>query len=118
MLFPSNGLRIPILGREGMAMLVNRNITVGTLRTSVRLEPEFWTALTDIAAREKVTVDQLCTVIDGHLGDMGRTAGIRVFVTSYFAATSTDTRPAQVQTAFSGASACRTGEQHSQRAFG
>jgi hypothetical protein len=49
---------------------------------------------------------------------MGRTAGIRVFITSYFAATSTDTRPAQVQTAFSGASAYRTGEQHSQRAFG
>lgn len=67
-------------------MLVNRNITVGSLRTSVRLEPEFWTALTDIAAREKLDVDQLCTIIDGHLGDLGRTAGIRVFIASYYAA--------------------------------
>ena len=67
-------------------MLVNRNITVGDLRTSVRLEPQFWTALTDIAARERLSVDQLCTVIDGHLGELGRTAGIRVFIASYFAA--------------------------------
>ncbi len=64
-------------------MFVNRNITVGSLRTSVRLEPEFWTALTEISAREKLGIDQLCTMIDGHLGELGRTAGIRVFITSY-----------------------------------
>ncbi|MBO6781694.1 MAG: ribbon-helix-helix domain-containing protein [Alphaproteobacteria bacterium] len=67
-------------------MLVNRNITVGDLRTSVRLEPQFWTALTDIATREGLSVDELCTLIDAHLGELGRTAGIRVFIASYFAA--------------------------------
>ena len=66
-------------------MLINRNMTVGALRTSVRLEPEFWSALIDIAKREKVSIDQLCTVIDAHLGDLGRTAAIRVFIASYFA---------------------------------
>tara|TARA_R110002110_G_scaffold85816_2_gene223595 strand:- start:187374 stop:187676 length:303 start_codon:yes stop_codon:yes gene_type:complete len=66
-------------------MLVNRNITVGTLRTSVRLEPQFWEALSDIAVRERLTVDRLCTVIDANAGDLGRTAAIRVFIASYFA---------------------------------
>lgn len=66
-------------------MLVNRNITVGSLRTSVRLEPQFWEALSDIAARERMTVDRLCTIIDANAGVLGRTAAIRVFIASYFA---------------------------------
>lgn len=66
-------------------MLVNRNITVGSLRTSVRLEPEFWEALSEIAARERLTVDRLCTIIDANAGDLGRTAAIRVFIASYYA---------------------------------
>jgi predicted DNA-binding ribbon-helix-helix protein len=66
-------------------MLINRNITVGRLRTSVRLEPEFWDALSDIAARERVSVDRLCTIIDANVGELGRTAAIRVFIASYFA---------------------------------
>lgn len=78
-------------------MLVNRNITVGSLRTSVRLEPEFWTALTEIAAREKLDVDQLCTIIDAHLGELGRTAGIRVFIASYYAADKDARREARIE---------------------
>jgi len=66
-------------------MLVNRNITVGSLRTSVRLEPQFWEALSDIAAREQLTVDRLCTIVDANAGELGRTAAIRVFIASYFA---------------------------------
>ena len=81
----SNSLRGPS-GRGRSEMLVNRNITVGDLRTSVRLEPEFWSALSDISVREKLRVDQLCTLIDAHLGELGRTAAIRVFIASYFAA--------------------------------
>lgn len=66
-------------------MLINRNITVGQLRTSVRLEPEFWDALADIASRERVSIDRICTLVDAHTGDLGRTAAIRVFIASYFA---------------------------------
>lgn len=58
---------------------------MGSLRTSVRLEPQFWDALSDIAARERVTVDRLCTIIDANAGELGRTAAIRVFIASYFA---------------------------------
>jgi|TARA_A100001037_G_scaffold262809_1_gene252675 predicted DNA-binding ribbon-helix-helix protein len=66
-------------------MLVNRNITVGRLRTSVRLEPQFLDALSAIASRERISIDRLCTVIDANTGELGRTAAIRVFIASYFA---------------------------------
>ena len=64
-------------------MLINRNITVNGHRTSIRLEPEFWAGLTDIAQRENLTVDELCTEVDGGAGGLSRTAAIRVFITSY-----------------------------------
>ena len=64
-------------------MLINRNITVNGHRTIIGLEPEFWAGLTDIARREKVTIDALCTEIDRGAGGLSRTAAIRVFITSY-----------------------------------
>ena len=64
-------------------MLINRNITVNGHRTSVRLEPEFWTGLAQIAEREHLTIDQLCSEIDRGAGDLSRTAAIRVFIASY-----------------------------------
>lgn len=98
-------------------MLVNRNITVGTLRTSVRLEPEFWAALTDISTRENMSIDQLCTLIDGHLGDMGRTAAIRVFIASYFAADQASRKAAQFERLQSGKATFRTERTAAQRAY-
>jgi predicted DNA-binding ribbon-helix-helix protein len=67
-------------------LLANRNVTVGSLSTSLCLEPEFWTALLELSAREKLDIDQLCTMIDGHLDELGRTAGIRVFIAIYYTA--------------------------------
>lgn len=98
-------------------MLVNRNITVGTLRTSVRLEPEFWSALTDIAAREKSSIDQLCTLIDAHLGEMGRTAAIRVFIASYFAAEQVTKKATQFERPFAGEGQFRSNRVAAQRAY-
>jgi len=66
-------------------MLVNRNITVDGHRTSIRLEPEFWAGLADIAQSEDLTIDQLCTEVDHGAGELSRTAAIRVFITSYMA---------------------------------
>lgn len=66
-------------------MLINRNITVDGHRTSIRLEPEFWGGLAEIAEREHQTIDQLCSDIDRGAGDLSRTAAIRIFITSYMA---------------------------------
>jgi predicted DNA-binding ribbon-helix-helix protein len=70
---------------EILKMLVNRNITVDGHRTSIRLEPEFWAGLAEIAQGEDLTIDQLCTEVDHGSGELSRTAAIRVFITSYMA---------------------------------
>lgn len=43
--------------------LVSRNITVLGHRTSVRLEPEMWAALSDIARRERTSIHNLCSLV-------------------------------------------------------
>jgi predicted DNA-binding ribbon-helix-helix protein len=65
-------------------MLISRNVTIGDLRTSMRLEPEFWIALGDIARIESLTLDALCSRVDAHRGALSRTAAMRLFATAYF----------------------------------
>ncbi len=65
-------------------MLINRNINVGALRTSIRLEPEFWDALAEIAQREVKSIDDICYMVDKACNGMTRTAAIRVHIASYF----------------------------------
>jgi predicted DNA-binding ribbon-helix-helix protein len=65
-------------------MLVSRNVTIGVLRTSMRLEPEFWDALGEIARRENMTLDALCAHVDERRGAHSRTAAMRLFATAYF----------------------------------
>jgi len=65
--------------------LVNRNIMVGGKRTSVRLEPEMWTALLDIARREGQTIHALATrVAETKKPETSLTAAIRVFCLAYY----------------------------------
>ncbi len=72
-------------------MLVIRNITIRGRRTSVRLEPEMWQALLQIARRERCSVHDICTLI--HLGKTSTTsltAAIRVFLMLYYRAAATE----------------------------
>ena len=41
-------------------------------------------ALLDIAACERLTIDRLCTIIDANAGVLRRTPAIRGFIASYF----------------------------------
>ncbi|MCB1563786.1 MAG: ribbon-helix-helix domain-containing protein [Alphaproteobacteria bacterium] len=67
--------------------LVSRNITVMGRRTSVRLEPEMWAALREIASREVCTSHDICTLIAMRKNcDTSLTAAIRVFLMLYFRA--------------------------------
>ena len=83
-------------------MLINRNITVDGHRTSIRLEPEFWDGLADIAQREHQTVDELCTEVDHGAGGLSRTAAIRVFITSYMTQRAAEQLQRQFATVASG----------------
>lgn len=67
-----------------MSTLVNRNIVVAGHRTSMRLEPEMWDALTEICAREKCSVKEICTLIDTSRGSSSLTSAVRVFILAYF----------------------------------
>lgn len=71
--------------------LVSRNITVMGKRTSVRLEPEMWNSLQEIAKREQCKIHDLCSLISLRKNpDTSLTAAIRVFLMLYYRAASTE----------------------------
>jgi predicted DNA-binding ribbon-helix-helix protein len=75
---------------DGAPTLVSRNVTVGARRTSVRLEPAMWDAITEICRREQRNIHDLCTAIDRTRDCSSLTAAIRVFVVHYFRAAATE----------------------------
>lgn len=71
--------------------LVSKNILIEGRRTSVRLEPEMWVALKDIAAREKSTIHELCTLVFFCKRSKSTlTAAIRVFLMLYYKSATTE----------------------------
>lgn len=79
------------LGDEPKSTLVSRNITIENRRTSVRLEPEMWTALKEISKRERCSIHDLCTLVHARKKEnTSLTAAIRVFLMLYFRAATTE----------------------------
>lgn len=71
--------------------LVSKNITVLGRRTSVRLEPEMWGALGEIAQRENCKIHDICSVIALRKNpNTSLTAAIRVFMMLYYRAATTE----------------------------
>lgn len=76
---------------EGRSTLVSRNITILGRRTSVRLEPEMWNALRDIAKREGCSTHDICSLINIRKNiRTSLTGAIRVFLMLYFRAAATE----------------------------
>jgi predicted DNA-binding ribbon-helix-helix protein len=48
---------------KGKTALISRNVFVGGRRTSIRLEPELWEALTLISNLEQKSLHQLCDAV-------------------------------------------------------
>lgn len=70
--------------------LISKNITIRGHRTSVRLEPEMWDALYDIALRESTTIHNICSLISlRKMDETSLTAAIRVFLMLYYRAAAT-----------------------------
>lgn len=79
------------IAESARSSLVSRNITILGRRTSVRLEPQMWMALNEIAEREKCTVHEICTLIFIRRSKKTTlTAAIRVFLMLYFKSASTE----------------------------
>lgn len=81
----------------GVEPLKSQNIMVCGHRTSMRLEPSMWEALEDIARRESMSVNDICSRIKERLDEQNRrkgvdpdqsevtlTSAVRVFIASYF----------------------------------
>lgn len=67
-----------------------RNIKLAGRRTSLRLEPEFWDALDEIATREDSNVNALCERIKGRRSAANLTAAVRLYVLRYFRIAATE----------------------------
>ena len=77
--------------------LISRNVTVMGHRTSIRLEPEMWNAMKDIARRERCTIHELCSLIHLRKAEItSLTAAIRVFLMLYYRAAATEDGHARV----------------------
>ena len=73
-----------------ISRLINRNVVAERGRTSMRLEPELWDALTEICEREGQDMSALVRQVEaaGHAG--GRTSAVRVFILNYFRQAATE----------------------------
>src|SRR5579863_10208994 len=76
--------------------LVIHNVVVGGHRTSVRLEPVMWDALSDIGRRLRVTTHDLVTDIDRVRTASSLTAAIRVYIVDFYRAASLPAEPAGI----------------------
>ncbi len=71
--------------------LLSKNITVSGRRTSIRLEPEMWMAIREIAMREKCSIHDICSLVTIRKNAAtSLTAAIRSFLMLYFRAASTE----------------------------
>lgn len=70
--------------------LVNRNVVAAGGRTSMRLEPELWEALSDISQREGRDLHDLIRSVDASRFEGGRTSAVRVFIVEYFRRAATE----------------------------
>lgn len=79
--------------------LQSKNVRIHHRRTSVRLEPQMWNALNEIATIEGCSIHDLCSAVSD-LRDPGAsfTAALRVFLMEYYrTATKADQKVNQVQ---------------------
>lgn len=65
-------------------MLVTHNVTIQDRRTSIRLEPELWNCLVEIANSQSLTIQEVCTGIYLGHGSSSYTAAVRVFILLYY----------------------------------
>lgn len=79
--------------RKANHRLVNRNVFTGGHRTSIRMEPEFWTALEELCHRQNITCADFITQIDQQRGSRNepeaRTSAVKVSILQYYRAAAT-----------------------------
>lgn len=69
--------------RRTRSALKTKNIRLSDRRTSVKLEPCFWDALSLISKKEGMSVHEICRLINERADGHSLTGAIRVFLLSY-----------------------------------
>lgn len=95
---PENAIPQPP-AENSQSSLQSRNIRIHKHRTSVRLEPEMWSALNEIATLEGCSIHDLCGAVhDLKSPGASFTAALRVFMMEYYrAASRTNNQVSQIQ---------------------
>lgn len=70
--------RLPSSGR------VIRTFTIQGIRTTIRLEAEFWDATDDVCRREGISVGELIEQAERRTRQASRTSAVRVYLLSYY----------------------------------
>jgi predicted DNA-binding ribbon-helix-helix protein len=66
------------------SLVAKRTIVVGARKTSVSIEPAFWTDLKEIAASGNLTLSELVTHIDRDRQHPNLSSAIRLFVLDHY----------------------------------
>jgi len=83
--------QVPEKLNPARSTLVSRNVTIAGHRTSVRLEPEMWSGLSEICRRERASLHEIGTAVAMRKQEStSLTAAIRVFVMTYFRVAATE----------------------------
>jgi predicted DNA-binding ribbon-helix-helix protein len=69
---------------ETPSQILKRTVSVADKNTSVSLETGFWSALKEIAARERIPVSTLVTRIDSEREHTNLSSVIRLFVLEHY----------------------------------
>jgi predicted DNA-binding ribbon-helix-helix protein len=72
---------------RGKSQLVKKGVSLGKLKTSLRLEEAFWDALKGIAASQGTSVARLVAWIDSDRQHANLSSAIRLFVLDYYRST-------------------------------
>lgn len=67
-------------------MVIARTVHCGRRRVRLNLETAVWDGLADIARREQMTMEDLCTEVDQRRGTAPLASALRVLVLHYFKA--------------------------------
>jgi len=70
---------------SGAFYLKSRNLKIAGRRTSIRLEPEMWSAFEDICRRERADLNTLATrIARAKPQECSFTAAVRIFIVNYY----------------------------------
>lgn len=67
-----------------MTQLRKRSLSIAGHRTSIALEPEFWTALEEIAAKRSISLSQLVAEADEARSEAGLSSTLRLMALRHY----------------------------------